>query len=472
MLLLGGACTSSNAPTFFRYGPGPLPKIRARVLDLLKQYGHNTTSFQILEPGLKYWFDADDACVAYADTGGAWVVAGGPIAPLEREDEVMARFAVAARQARRRVRFFALERDVSATTDFAVKHVGEQPIWDPQEWQNVLRSKRSLREQVRRSRAKGVTVRLVDADELADQKGATRTAIDEMINHWIDSREMAPMGFVVHLDPYNLPEERRFFIAERGGQVVGILVAVPIYARDGWFFEDVLRDPAAPNGTIELLFDHAMRAVAAEGSRHATFGLAPLAGTKSRWLRTIRDHTRWLYDFEGLRRFKAKLVPSEWHPVYLAYPKRDSGMRAVIDILAAFARGSFVKFGWRTLIHRARAVVLVLAILLLPWTAVMAAVDTEHWFPSRTVQLAWLAYDAMLFAALVTLAMRWRRWFAALLSLMALADFSVGCVQAVLFNAERAGGVVDWVAICAALLAPGFAAMFLWASRGRAELYQ
>lgn len=42
---------------------------KRRVLELLRRFGRNTASFQILEPGLEYWFDGDDACVGYADTG-------------------------------------------------------------------------------------------------------------------------------------------------------------------------------------------------------------------------------------------------------------------------------------------------------------------------------------------------------------------------------------------------------------------
>lgn len=79
---------------------------------------------------------------------------------------------------------------------------------------------------------------------------------------------MAPMGFLVQLDLFTYADERRFFVAE-------LLSAVPLYARDGWFFEDVLRHPLAPNGTMELLFDHAMRAIGADGSRHVSYGLAP-----------------------------------------------------------------------------------------------------------------------------------------------------------------------------------------------------
>src|SRR5262245_56652503 len=57
---------------------------RARVLELLRAFGWNATSFQMLEPGLRYWFASSSAaragCVAYVDTGRAWVAAGAPLA--------------------------------------------------------------------------------------------------------------------------------------------------------------------------------------------------------------------------------------------------------------------------------------------------------------------------------------------------------------------------------------------------------
>src|SRR6185503_4321729 len=82
---------------------------RVRVLALLKRHGWNSTSFQILEPGFRYWFDGDDACVGYVDTGRAWVAAGSPVAPPERFAEVLARFAAAAAAAHRRACCFATE---------------------------------------------------------------------------------------------------------------------------------------------------------------------------------------------------------------------------------------------------------------------------------------------------------------------------------------------------------------------------
>ncbi len=325
--------------------------IQVRVLELLRLYGHETISFQVLEPGLRYWFD-DDACIAYADTGSSWVTAGAPITHPERTAAVMQRFAEAAREARRRPRFFGIEQDMAGVAPFRVLQIGEQPVWNPQQWTETLRQKRSLREQLRRSRAAGVSVRMLEPHELDDRKSVLRQAIDRLAARWIANLPMAPMGFVVTLDLYNLPEERRFWIAEHRGSVVGVLIAVPIYRRNGWFLEDVFRDPTAPNGTVESMFDHAMRTLAAAGSFHVTYGLAPLSGTPHLWLQRVSRWTRWLYDFEGLRAFKAKLSPTSWHPVYLCHPADERGLRALVDVLTAFAGGSLMRFGWETLVHR------------------------------------------------------------------------------------------------------------------------
>ncbi len=450
---------------------GHTPAERDRLLALLKRHGHNTTSFQILEPGLHYWFDGDDACVAYAEAGRSWVVAGGPIAPAEREREVMKRFICLAAEHKRRVRFFGLEDDLAHDDELRYMPIGEQPFWDPHRWADVLKQRRSLREQLRRARAKGVTVRLVSEAELERSDAPVRQGIDRLISHWIDSRAMAPMGFVVSLDLYHLPEERRFFIAEHNRNVVGVLAAVPIYARDGWFFEDVLRDPEAPNGTMELLFDFAMRMLADEGSVHVTFGLAPLAGTSSRSLRLIRYYTRWLYDFEGLRSFKNKLTPTSWDPVYLGYPKRERGIMAIVDVLRAFAHGSFVRFGIDTLIHRAALVVTILALMLLPWSMLLLLVEPSQWFPSRAVQYAWVGVDLVLFGSLIWLATKWRRWLALTLSAAALGDFALGCVQLAFHNAQRASSFADWFVYVIALAAPLFAATFLFLARDRNTRY-
>ncbi len=439
------------------------------------------------------------------DTGKAWVSAGAPLAPGSREDEVAARFAAAARAQGRRSRFFAVERDGFGGAEFARLHLGEQPFWDPRGWPAVLRKKRSLREQLRRARAKGVQVRCLAPSELA--AGSVRRQLDELVAQWKRSREMAPMRFLVQIDLDSLAEDRLVFVAEREQRVVAVLGAIPIPAcphpgrtdlddtpappapttnakaaaepaegdsqatAPGWFLEDLLRRPDAPNGTIELLIDHGMRTLAAAGCRYVTSGLAPLAHTPSPVLAWIRDHTRWLYHFDGLRAFKAKLLPDGWQPVYLAYPRDEGGSRAVLDSLRAFAGGSFWRFGLATLRHRAPWATHAMAFLLPPWITAMAVTDTTRWFPSLAVKLGWIGYDIVLFGLLLRLAARWRKSLATVLAGAAALDFSLGSVEAALYNLPRARGAIDYVVVALALGAPLFASIALWLCRDRERLY-
>lgn len=319
---------------------------RQRALAILRGHAWTTVSFQLLETEFSYWFDGDDAFVAYVDTGAAWVAGGAPVAPAERLAGVAQRFSEEAAAAGRRVCFFGCEQRFVDRGGLPALLIGQQPVWNPAAWRDQLAARSSLRAQLARARNKGVTAREVDAldDKLC-------TAIHELGTHWLATRRMAPMGFLVQLEPLRSAEERVIVVAERAGELVGFLSATPIYARRRLFVEDLVRDHHAPNGTVELMIDRAMQAAAARGDEGVTLGLAPLAGPVSPVLRLARAASGPLYDFEGLHAFKAKLRPHAWEPVYLC---AERPWLALHDGLAAFARGDLVGFGVATLARRPR----------------------------------------------------------------------------------------------------------------------
>lgn len=437
--------------------------LRERVLGLVKRHGWNSTSFQVLEPDLSYWFTPEeDACVAYVDTGRAWVAAGVPLAPEPRFGEVARQFAAEAEAQGRRACFFGAEARFLEAGHFAALQIGEQPVWDPGAWEETVSGSRSLREQLRRARSKGVSVRPVSADEVSREEAPVRQAVEGLIRRWLRSRRMAPMGFVVQLEPFTFPSERRFFVAEREGRPVGFLSMVPIYAREGWLLEDLLRDPSAPNGTAELLVDAGMRAAAAEGSRYATLGLAPLAGEVLGWLRAARRLGRGMFNFEGTRAFKAKFRPRGWDPIFLCYPPRQGSLVSVYDTLAAFAGGSLVRFGLETLLYVPELGVRALALALVPWTLVLAVASAEQWFPNRWVHLGWVAFDVALALGLFQLARKWSRPLVAALATLVTGDAFLTTLQALLFNLPRVRGVLSAVVVLVAVAAPTAAALFLW----------
>jgi phosphatidylglycerol lysyltransferase len=444
-------------------------EIRRRVLASLKRHGWNSTSFQILEPGFHYWVDGEDTCVGYVDTGSAWVVAGAPIAPPHRLAEVVARFVAAAKAQGRRVCCFGTEARFQDTVGWSALRIGDQPVWAPGDWPAVVRESKSLREQLRRSRAKGVVIRALEVGELAPGH-PVRARLDALIKRWLATKQIAPMGFLVQLDPFSFPEEKRYFIAERDGAIVGFLAVIPVYARGGWFFEDLLRDPNAPNGTVELLVDAGMRAAAAEGVEQVTLGLAPLAGEVSPWLRFARRWGKPLYDFEGLRTFKSKLKPRAWDPIFLSYPHDASGIFAVVDTLTAFARGGLLRFGIKTLLRGPSIVVRALAALLVAWTVLLALPTSTPWFPSPVWQWGWVAFDIVLGGALFALARRWRHRLATAVAIAVTADAVVTAAEALIYNAPRARGIIDWLVMAIAVGAPTSAAVMLWHARAHRQV--
>jgi lysylphosphatidylglycerol synthetase-like protein (DUF2156 family) len=324
----------------------------ARVLELVKRHGRDATSFQTLEPGFRHWFDGDETCVAYVDTGRAWVAAGSPIGDVARAPAAAQAFADAARAAGRRVAFFATEAPfVERTPGLRALAIGQQPVWCPADWPATVAATPSLRAQLRRALAKGVRVRRLAPADLEDAGSPVRREIEDVMARWLARKALPPMGFLLQLHAFSHARERLSFVAERHGRVVGFLSAVPVYARSGWLFEDLLRDPRAPNGTTELLFDAAMRAAAELGSGYATLGLAPLAGDVPWWLDLARATSSPLYDFRGLESFKAKLRPTSWAPVYLSYLPQHGALLTIADALRAFASEHLFTYGARALLR-------------------------------------------------------------------------------------------------------------------------
>ena len=461
----------------------------------LRAYGRNATSFQLLESDFRVWFDesvgsdttlrdtmlrdtsegevqpaerlgvhsrrAASCAVAYVDTGSAWVVGGEPLAPEHEVHAVAERFLDAAQRAGKRAAFFATEGRLVTSPRFERLLLGQQPVWDPAEWDNTVHASRSLRSQIRRAQSKNATVRELQINEIA-RGTPLRIELDALVQRWQAARAMAPMGFLVRLEPFTHAEQRHLFVAEQDGRVVALLSMAPVYARNGWLFEDLLRDRTAPNGTSELLVDAGMRRIAQDGVRWATLGLAPLAGPVMPWLARVRTMATPFFNFRGLYAFKAKLHPHTWEPIWLAHPASTPWWRALADALTAFANGSLFGFAWRTLCRGPQPVLLAMLLLLIPWTFVLAALDTARWYPEPWMQTAWVTFDTVLVIALALLVRRWRSWLGVTIATAVSVDATITLWNAVTWYGPRISSVTDALLTTIACAAPLLAAVVLW----------
>jgi len=440
---------------------------RERVRDLVRVHGWNATAFQTLESGYAYAFH-DDACVAYVRTPGARVVAGSPIAAPEALEAVTSAFVRDAADAGKRCCFVATEdRFVEATKGtLCSMQIGEQPVWDPRAWEDTLRGHKSLREQLRRARAKGVRVRLLEAEELED--GPARDAISAIVQRWLASRELAPLDFLLRVDPFSFPGDRRCFVAEREGEIVAFAALIPVRARSGWFLEDLVREPSAPNGTTESLVDAVMRWAASEDCGWLTLGLSPLAGDVARVLQLARRTFSSFYDFEGLQRFKTKLGPDTWMPIHLSYPPTQSAVASLADVLMALAGGGRpIPFLLRTMLRGPVAVLAVFAALLIPWTVLLAVAPADPWFGAAWLKWAWVAFDTLLAACLVRAVRRPSARAFEFLAIAASTDAVLTLIHAIAVTTTRPHDASGLVLVAIACIAPIVAATVLWGATRR-----
>jgi phosphatidylglycerol lysyltransferase len=171
------------------------------------------------------------------------------------------------------------------------------------------------------------------------------------------------MHFLVEWDILPLLLDRRLFVAERAGEVIGFLVASPVPRRDGWLIEQIIRGQGAPNGTSELLLDTAINALAKEGARYVTLGLSPLSRAVPQlpvppWsvrllLAWVSVHGRRFYNFAGLEAFKRKFNPERWEPIYAITDRRRISLGTLYAIAGAFGGTSPVRFIGRSLLRSA-----------------------------------------------------------------------------------------------------------------------
>jgi phosphatidylglycerol lysyltransferase len=343
---------------------GTTPEEHERARELILAFGWNSTSYQILNPGIRLWFCAHpEAVVGYVEHAGVWVVAGAPVCAAERLLAVATRFEEEAERAGCRVCYFGAESRLESAEHASPRHsrvlLGAQPVWTPRSWVPLLRHHASLRAQISRARNKGVAIAEWPTSS------AHHPQIERCLGEWLAGRRMPALHFLVEPRTLTALTDRRLFVAERGGEPVGFLLLSPVPRRNGWLVEQIVRGAAAPNGTAESLIDAAFSRLAEEGFDYVTLGLAPLSrrapfspAENPAWLRgvlhAVRSFGRRFYNFEGLDAFKAKLQPDGWEPVFAIANQKRFSPRMLWAIAAAFSGGSPLVLAGRALARKLR----------------------------------------------------------------------------------------------------------------------
>jgi phosphatidylglycerol lysyltransferase len=285
--------------------------------------------------------------VGYIERHGVRVVGGAPVCADAQLPDVVRAFEQDTARAGSGVAYFCAEErlaELAARDPARVTFpIGAQPMFEPHALRAGLNRHASLRAQLHRARNKGVTVHVWNKDDVA-----RIPLLQSCLDVWRAQRGLPALHFLVETETLQHLEDRLVLFAERAGVPVAFTVVTPIPARQSWLVEQIVRTPAAPNGTAELLLHDVAREIEQRAAHMVTFGLAPLAhrGTPivnqaPPWLTALlsglRAHGRHFYNFAGLEAFKAKFRPRVWAPVYASVAPNTSLARAMLAITTAFS---------------------------------------------------------------------------------------------------------------------------------------
>lgn len=328
-----------------------------RARDLVLRYGWNSTCFQIVNPGINRWFSDDgESVVGYVTSKGVRVVAGAPVCSDEQLAAVAEKFESEATLNGETVCYFGAEARLEGVYHDSSGHsrvsLGGQPVWHPARWAAIVDAKKSLRAQFNRARNKGIKIR-----EWTVERAHNDPELRECLEDWLSSKGLPPLHFVIEPETLDRLDNRRIFVAELGSRVEAFLILSPVPQRHGWLTEQFPHRPGAPNGTVELMMDQAIRKLGDEGYEYVTLGISPLSHRAKldqhrnpAWLKLVlawmRKHGQRFYNFDGLDHFKSKLMPEYWEPVYaISNEPRVSG-KTMWAIASAFADNRpFTVFG-------------------------------------------------------------------------------------------------------------------------------
>lgn len=290
--------------------------------------------------------------IMYAVQGRSWIALGGPVGNPAVADELIYDFVqMADRHNGRAVFYHVSDKRLPLFLDagFSFNKLGEEAIVPLPTFSMEGSDRKRLRQTVSRAQRDGLSFRIVEAPHASE----LLTELKQISSEWMQTKHVKEKRFSLgRFDSFYL-NSGPLALIEHEGRIVAFANILETDTRQTASIDLMRHSNSAPDSVMEYLFIELMLALKERGFAALSLGLAPLSGLdkssrRQIWNRlgmTIYRHGGHFYNFEGLRRFKAKFDP-EWHPRYLATYGGLDPMLAMADattLISGGLRGVVVK---------------------------------------------------------------------------------------------------------------------------------
>ncbi|MFZ0501598.1 MAG: bifunctional lysylphosphatidylglycerol flippase/synthetase MprF [Steroidobacteraceae bacterium] len=289
--------------------------------------------------------DSADAFLMYQVSSHSWIALGDPVGSRTGVEDLVWRFReLSARHAGQTVFYQTSAERLSLYADLGLAplKVGEEARVRLTDFSLDEPARAALRHSHRQAQQGGLTFEIIPvggADELMPE-------LQQISDAWLASKATGEKRFSVgYFSPQYLSRFPLAVVREGG---------VPAAFANLWTTEtraeiavDLMRfAAAAPPGAMDFLFIELMTWGRDQGYRWLNLGMAPLSNLDRHplapaWHRVgnfVFRHGEHFYNFEGLRRYKAKFDP-QWEPKYLIARGGIALPRVLMDVSLLIAGG-------------------------------------------------------------------------------------------------------------------------------------
>jgi phosphatidylglycerol lysyltransferase len=327
------------------------PEELERARPIIARHGSATAMLAFTGDKALFFDRTGEAFLMYAVQGRSWVVMGEPVGPKERWAELLWDFHAQVDRHGGRTVFYQVGPDALPwLLDLGLRpiKIGENARVRLAAFDLTGKQRGELRNVRNKAPRSGLTFAVLppaQVHEHLDQLGLVSDA-------WLAERKTREKRFSLgRFDPAYLSTSPCAVV--RQGERIVAFANIWQAGKGREVGIDLMRFvPEAPPGTMDYLIVETLLWAKAEGFEWFDLGMAPLAGLPehrlaslwSKFGRMAVRHGGRLYNFQGLRAFKAKFHPT-WRPAYLLYPGISLG-RVLPDITALIAGG------WSGIVHR------------------------------------------------------------------------------------------------------------------------
>jgi phosphatidylglycerol lysyltransferase len=288
---------------------------------------------------------ANDAFLMYQINGRSWVALGDPIGARDAQEELVWRFRELSDWHAGWTVFYQVSAErlpLYVDLGLAVMKLGEEARVSLADFSLEGSARAELRTQRRRAERDGATFEVLQPQQLP----SLLPKLQAVSNSWLEDKAVAEKSFSVGAFSAGYIANFPVAVVRCGAEVVAF-ASLWVAGTGDEIAVDLMRfGPDAPRGAMDFLFVELMLWGRAQGYRWLNLGMAPLAGLEQHplapaWHRVgnfVFRYGEHFYNFDGLRRYKAKFNPV-WESKYLASPGGLALPRVLLDISVLISGG-------------------------------------------------------------------------------------------------------------------------------------